>query len=129
MRVENWGFDQIDGLVEMASNEKLMECAEVIKANVQRRCPVGTISHPMYQRGKYAGKDWTSRDAGRLKKSIRITKNKQPGRLIWKKRDIRVYAGHYLAWYADIVEFYTPFMRTGLADSISEMREILSGKI
>ena len=129
MRVENWGYNEFDGLVESATNEKLMECAEIIKANVSQKCPVGTISHPMYRRGKYANQNWTSRDAGRLIKSIRIVKNKQTGRLIWKKRDIRVYAGHYMAWYASIVEYYTPFMRAGLASSIPAMREILTGKL
>jgi len=129
MRVQNWGFSEIDGLVADASDAKLLEAAEVVAKEVRRLCPVGTVSHPIYRRGKYANQNWTSRDAGRLKKSIRVVKNKQIGRRIYKKRDIRIYAGHYMAWYASAVEFYTPFVRPGIVAAMPEIRRILSGKI
>jgi len=129
MRVQNWGFAEIDGLVKEASDAKLMEAAEVIAKNVRRLCPVGAINRPMYRRGKYANQNWTTRDAGRLKKSVRVTRKKEIGRLLFHKRDIRVYAGHFLAYYAAAVEFYTPFMRPGLNNSLSELREIFTGKL
>jgi hypothetical protein len=128
MRVKDWGFSEIDGLVADASDAKLVEAAEVLAKEVRRLCPVGTITHPIYRRGKFANQKWTSRDAGRLKKSIRVTRKREPGRLLFKKRDVRVYAGHYMAWYASVVEFYTPFVRPGITAAMPEMRRILSGK-
>lgn len=80
----------------------------------------------MYRRGPYAGQPWTARDAGQLKKSIRVTQKKlKGGRAAWKSKDVRIYAGHYLAWYANIVEHSKPFMRPAVAASLSTVKSIL----
>jgi len=129
MRVEGWNPNAMDETFENVAIERLVEAAEVVANAARQKCPVGTISHPMYKRGKYAGKDWTSRDAGRLKKSIRVVRKKtKSGKAFTQKRNIRVYAGHYLAWYADIVEFYTPYMRPALVNSIPEIKTITGAK-
>jgi hypothetical protein len=126
MRVENWDPSSMDEIFENVAIERLVEAAGVVAESARQKCPVGTISHPMYKRGKYAGKDWTSRDAGRLRKSIRVVQKKTAGgKALSKKRNVRVYSGHYLAWYASIVEFYTPFMRPALINSIPEIKAIV----
>jgi hypothetical protein len=105
MRVARWEPDSVNEIIENASFDALMKGAEVIKANAQRLCPVGTESRPIYKKGPYAGQPWTARDAGALKKSIRIVqKTSKSGKPLVRLRNIRVYAGNYLAYYASIVE-------------------------
>jgi hypothetical protein len=126
MRVENWNPNAMDEIFETVAVERLVEAAEVVAKNARQICPVGTTSRPMYKRGKYAGKNWTARDAGQLKKSIRVVQKKtKSGKALSNKRSIRIYAGHYLAYYADLVEYKTPYMRPALASSISEIKSIV----
>lgn len=137
MRVENWNPNAMDETFENVAVERLVQGAEVVKRHVSRRCPVGTVSRPIYQSGPYAGKPWTSRDRGRLKRSIRIARKKtKSGKAFTKKRNVRVYAGSYPpgikdednAYYAGIVEHTKPYMRPGLASALPAVKTIIGVK-
>ena len=129
MRVSNWNPNVADEAFENVAIERLVKAAEVLKENAKRRTPVGTVSRPMYRRGPYAGQSWTSRDAGRLKKSIRVVQKKtKSGKALSRKRSVRVYAGHYTAWYARIVEYSKPYMRPALTQSIAAMRAAIGAR-
>jgi len=130
MRVEAWNPNAMDETFENVAIERLVEAAEYVADSARRSCPVGTVTRPIYKRGPYAGKEWTSRDGGRLQKSIRVVRLKtKSGKAFSKKRDVRVYAGHYLAYYAKIVEFGgRAFMRPALNSSIPQIREIVGAK-
>ncbi len=129
MRIEDWNPNAFDETFENVAIERLVEAAEVVATHARQKCPVGTISRPMYKTGRYAGKAWTARDAGQLKKSIRVVRKKtKSGKAFSKKRSVRIYAGHFLAYYADIVEHSKPFMRPALAQSISEIKSIVGAK-
>lgn len=126
MRVSNWNPQQFDGEFMNASMDRLREAAEVIADKARSKCPVGTISRPIYKTGKYAGQPWTARDAGALKKTIRVVEKKEQGTEIMKSRNVRVYAGNYLRYYAQIVEYNgRTFLRPALNASKSEIRSIL----
>ena len=129
MRVEAWNPNVMDETFETVAIERLVEAAEVVAEAARRRCPVGTVSRPMYHKGPYAGQAWTARDAGQLKKSIRVVRKKtKSGKAFSRKRDVRVYAGHYLAYYARIVEHSRPFLRPALVGSIPAIRSIVGAK-
>ena len=38
--------------------------------------------------------------------------------------NVRIYAGNKMAYYADIFEFYTPFMRPAFNESLNEVKTI-----
>ena len=129
MRVENWNPNAMDQTFENIAVERLVDAAKVVARAARRRCPVGTASRPMYLSGPYAGQNWTARDAGQLKKSIRVVRQKTKVRkALSKKRNVRIYAGHFLAYYAAIVEHSKPFMRPALNESMSDIRSILGVK-
>lgn len=129
MRIENWNPNNRDETFENVAIERLVEAAEAVANATRRRCPVGTVSRPMYRRGRYAGQKWTARDAGQLKRSIRVVRQKtKSGKAFSRKRNVRVYVGNYLAYYASIVEHYTPFLRPAFNGSISEIKEIIGAK-
>jgi len=126
MRVEQWNPNAMDETFENVAVERLVAAAEVVASATRRRCPVGTVTRPIYRRGPYAGQAWTARDAGQLKKSIRVVRQKtKAGKAFTSKRNVRVYAGHYLAYYAKIVEFSKPFLRPALNESLPEVRSII----
>lgn len=127
MRVEGWNPEMYDEVFERATMDRLVEAAEVVAASARRNCPVGTLSRPMYKRGPYAGKEWTARDAGALKKTIRVVqKLTKSGKPLKRKSNVRVYAGNYLVYYASIVEHAVkPFLRVALINSHSKIKSIL----
>jgi hypothetical protein len=126
MRIENWNPNAYDETFEKIAIERLIEAAEVVADTARSKCPEGTVSRPIAKRGMYAGQPWTSRDGGRLKKSIRVVQKKsKSGKPLSAKRNVRVYAGHYLAYYAQIVEFFRPYLRPALTQSISQVKTIL----
>ena len=129
MRVENWNPNRMDETFENVAIDRLVEAAEVVADAVRRRCPVGTISRPIYRSGPYAGQFWTARDAGALKRSVRVVRRKtKSGKAFTKKRNVRVYVGHKKAFYASIVEHSRPFMRPALAQSMPEIKTIIGAK-
>ncbi len=130
MRVSNWNPQAYDGEFMNASMDRLRAAAEVIASNARAKCPVGTISRPIYKTGPYAGKPWTARDAGALKKTIRVVEKKEKGTEFAKSRNIRVYAGNYLIYYAQVVEYNgKTFMRSALNSSKAEIKSILENGV
>lgn len=130
MRVEAWNPEKYDEQFEKASVERLVEAAEAIADAARSRCPVGTVSRPVYKRGPYAGQPWTARDAGALKKTIRVRqKTSKSGKPLRRKANVRVYAGNYLVYYAKIVEYAgRAFLRPALWNSLSRIRQIMGAK-
>jgi hypothetical protein len=127
MRVENWNPNQFDAEIENVAIERLVKAAEVVKVQAQRLVPVGTITRPIYKSGPYAGLEWTRRDAGALKKTIRVVqKQSKSGRPLMRKRNVRVYAGNWLVYYASIVEYTgKAFMRPALTAAHADMMSII----
>ena len=129
MRVEYFNPNKFDQTFENVALDRLIEAAKVAKNAVRSKTPVGTTSRPMYRTGKYAGQPWTARDAGQLKKSVRVVQRKtRSGKALSKKRNVRVYAGTSLAYYASIVEHENAFMRPGFASVKSQVKTIIGAK-
>ena len=129
VRITDWNPNKMDATFENVALDRLIKAAEVIKNKVKSKTPVGTTSRPIYRKGPYAGQPWTARDAGQLKKSVRVVRKKtKSGKALSRKRNIRVYVGNYLAYYANIVEFYTPFMSIGFESALGEVKEIIGAK-
>lgn len=137
MRVTLWEPDRYDIDFENISIDRLVEAAKVVRDEAKRRRPPGTVSRPIYKTGPYAGALWTSRDGGRLQRSIRVTRKRtKSGKAFSKKPNVRVYAGSFPpgvkdkdnAYYAQIVEYYTPFMRPSIMSTLSEVKSIIGAK-
>ena len=125
MRIESWNPQRFDRSFDDVTRKRLVKAARVLKAAVRRKCPIGTISRPIYQSGPYKGQTWTSRDAGRLRKSVRVVEQRTKTGRLSKKMNVRVYVGHYTAWYADIVEFSRPFMRPAYNEAMPMIKTII----
>ena len=136
MRIESWNPNQFDQEFEDVAIERLEKAGKVLRAAVKRHLAgkIGSgkttgISRPIYQSGPYAGQPWTKRDFGELQKSIRVTrKESKSGKPLLRKRNVRVYAGHYLAYYADIFEYSKPFMRPALEESLPMIESTIGVK-
>ena len=144
MRIQYWNPNTLDQHFEDICVSRLLDAAYVVKDATVRhlRSQIGKgettgISRPMYKTGRYKDQPWTSREPGRLIKSIRVTRKKtKSGKAFSKKRNVRVYAGSYPpgvndeenAYYAAIVEFYTPYMRPALASTLSQVKQIIGVK-
>jgi len=130
LKIKSWNPEKIEGELVGAAMEKLREAAELVADRARALCPVGSISRPMYKTGPYAGQPWTARDAGQLKRSIRVRElNDKYGTAFVKHRNIRIYAGNERAYYASIVEYSgKPFMRRAFNGARMQIREILGAK-
>ena len=130
MRVELWNPNVMDQTFENVAIERLVEAAEVVVTTARQKCPVGSITRPMYRKGPYAGQPWTARDAGALKKTIRVVRRKtESGKAFSKKRNVRVYAGNFLVYYASIVEFGgKQFLRPAFNQSVSQIKTIVGAR-
>ena len=136
MRVEYWRPEEAHRDFSRISRKRVLKAAHVIKKEVARRLrrEIGKgkttgINRPVYLTGKYPGEKWTAREAGQMLKSIRVVE-KEAGysHEIWSALNVRVYAGHYLAFYADIFEHYNPFMRPAVAATLDKVKDILGTK-
>ena len=141
MRVSNWNPEKYNGELMAASMKRLKKAAKVVKieAKSQLNKKLGqgwgkgpkhkfNLSHGPYKTGAYPGVPWTAREAGSLMKSIRVTEKHETGTLIatfGKTRNVRIYAGNYLVWWAAIFEYYKPYMRPALNKSKSRIRDTL----
>lgn len=102
--------------------ERLDRVGQMMADEVRKKTPVGTVSRPIYQRGPYAGKYWTARDAGALKNSVRVTKQGD-GRY----HNIWIMCGNRKAYYCKIIEYYKPFFRPAINRAKNRAKVILSG--
>ena len=133
MRVANWNPNEIDREFGGVANERLRMAAEVIDEAARKRLRghIGTgkttgISRPAYKKGQYAGAEWTKRDFGSLLKTIRVrTRRNKYGRELWRRKNVRVYAGNFLVYYASIFEFTKSFMKVALNDSMGDVARII----
>lgn len=129
VRIAYWNPNRADREFEHIAIERLIKAAKIVKAAARRRCPVGTIERPVH------GDPYTMRKPGQLRKSIRVVRKKTPtGRAFSKKRNVRIYAGHFLAFYAHWVEHGTsrtpaqPFLRPALEESIPMIKTLIGAK-
>lgn len=136
MRVENWNPNVMDQSFEGVAIERLEEAAEVVKSYAKQSLAskLGTgqtygISRPIYKSGPYAGQPWTKRDPGELMRSIRVTRLRtKSGKAFSRKRNVRIYAGNYLAYYARIFEYSKPFFRPAVANAMADVKSIIGAK-
>ena len=94
-----WNGEQF--LVEMDKKFKReveKKAAKNIEKRAKQLCPTGSIRREVYQKGKYRGRQWTGREPGRLKKSIKAYKSK------FKDGGWIVMAGGFLPFYAYLAE-------------------------
>ena len=115
---------------ENVAIERLVEAAEHVASVARANCKPGTVSRPIYKRGPYAGKPWTARDAGSLRKTIRVRqKLSKSGKPLKRKSNVRVYAGNYLVYYAGIVEYAgKAFLRPALWNAANRIKQILGAE-
>lgn len=135
MRVSNWRPEQFDGEFMNASMDRLRDAAEVIASKAKSNLASAikhAVSRPPYKTGDYANEPWTAREAGSLLKSVRIVEKKETyGTLMATFRNIRVYVGNYLVYYALPFEYATTrkrgkaFLRPALNASKTEIKSIL----
>lgn len=127
MRVENWKLTGVPVDAELECAKRLQKAGDAVADIVRSKCPVGTITRPMYSRGPNRDKPWTARDAGQLKRSVRVV-----GRYEKSQESLmnaRVYAGHYLAYYASIVEkTVRPFMKQSKTASRGIVKALTGAK-
>jgi len=116
-----WDSEKIRQAVMKEHLVNLESVGNLIAKKAKAKCKVGTTSRPMYKTGRYAGQEWTKRDAGALKKTIRAVMKKG-------KKDVWIIAGNKTTYYARIVEFYTPFMRPALNSSKAAAKRILGAE-
>ncbi|GAH09466.1 unnamed protein product [marine sediment metagenome] len=129
-RIDFWDVKPLNQEIMRNGMKRLRKAGGVVKSKARSKCPVGTLSRPMYKTGRYAGQYWTARDAGALKKSIRVVEKHggEAGGYITIRAgqlEIRVYSGTAKVYYAQIVEFYTPYLRPALNASKSRILSIM----
>jgi hypothetical protein len=131
MRIANWDPNVLNGFKGVAY-DRLLTASYVVKDKTVQKLRgqiKSNINRPVYKTGPYAGEPWTARQSGQLLKSARVVeknefKNQDFSKISADFANIRVYAGNYLAYYADIFEFYTPFMRPAFNESMTEVKSI-----
>ena len=119
MRVENWAPDKITTEIEKKAMDRLAKAGELVASRARSKVPIGKD----VPQGK--GK-WSKREAGVLKKTIRVVRLTGDPKL-----NIRIYAGNRDVYYARFVEYGTvkmrakPFLRPALAESKSSIKSII----
>ncbi len=134
MRIANWNpkindaqiYDNVMDRLEAAGNVIARNARKILQSKIGKGKTTG-ISHGVYKRaytkGKYhyTGAYWTSREFGSLLKTIRVVrKYGDPTQNVW------VMAGNKKIYYAQIVEFYMPFLRLALSGSKTEIKTTIS---
>ena len=128
MRVAFWDWGKADKVVMKNGRARTKKAADALAAAVRSKCPVGTMSHPMYKKGKFAGQPWTKRDGGSLKRSVRVVEKDEKSGYELASISLngpRIYVGNYFSYYAAIVEFYTPFVRPTADRMKGQIKSIL----
>jgi hypothetical protein len=125
MKIE-WNPNDVNRMIENTSVERLEKAAKILRAAVKKRlaAQIGKgkttgINRPVYLTGTDAGAPWTAREFGAMMNSVRVTRKRTPKtKALSKKRNVRVYVGHYLVWYASFFEYYRPFARPAYKESL-----------
>jgi len=118
MKVASWNPEPVLAEIRANTMDRLQEIAEKVADKARQNVPVGKD----VPQGK--GK-WSKREAGALKKSIRVVRLKGD-----PKSNVRIYAGNREVFYARFVEYGTvkmpakPFLRPAL----EAVRAMLKGK-
>ena len=121
MRVAGWNPKLHDDDIMNSAMERISKIAELVAAGARQRVSIG-VSRPPYK----TGKDYTAREAGALRDSIRVVKLFGSTKL-----NVRIYAGSHKVYYARFVEMGTskmrarPFMRPALSAAKVEAKNIL----
>jgi hypothetical protein len=145
-----WRQDSVNRYVEGVAMDRLVDAGEILRDEVKtklkaqfhrgwnrggepRKPPhLYDINRPVYRSGPYKDAQWTARYGKTYKtllKSVRLVRKLTPKtKALSKKRSVRIYAGHYLAFYADIFEYYRPFFRPALRGSNDKMKSALGVK-
>jgi len=132
-RIAFWDVKPLNQEIMRNGMRRLRKAGEVVARKARSKFPpIGSknISRPMYQRGRYKNQPWTARVAGSLKKTIRVVEKHgaEAGPYVEIRAgqlNIRVYAGTKMVYYAQIVEFYTPYLRPALNASRSKILSIM----
>ena len=109
--------------------DRLEEAAKAMASVVKDATPEGSVTRPMYKTGPYAGKYWTARDAGSLKRSVRTARKEGS-----TARNVRIIVGHRKAYYGKIIEFgingnqHQGFFRKSINRGKRIAKNILMGK-
>lgn len=135
-RVESWNPNKFDEIFEDIAIDRLVNAAEFVAENVRTKLnsKIGTgkttgISRPVYKSGPYAGQIWTKRDFGSLLNSVRVVRKRTKSlKAFTRKRNVRVYCGNFLAYYARIFEYKNPFMRPAYYQSLGGVKQIVGAK-
>ncbi len=130
-KIALWDVKPLNQEVMKNGMKRLRKAGEVVarkaRSNLQ---PKKNISRPIYKTGRYAGQPWTARVPGSLKKTIRVVEKygSESGGYIEIRAgqlNIRVYSGTKNIYYAQIYEFYHPYLRPALNASKSKILSIM----
>ena len=104
----NWFKENVLRSARGAQFKALKKVGTVVAKRARANCPVGTEIRGTAKSGASAGKYWTERMPGTLKKSIR-------SKVILKKMKVQIIAGNRReAFYAAFVDLRIPYMRPAL---------------
>lgn len=131
-KVKRWNWNEANRMVNGETRKRLLTAAEMIKTEIRTKLKrsIGKgettgISRPIYKTGKHRGQPWTQRNFGELLGSVRVVEKREAwGFEIQKERNVRVYAGHYLAYYAQIFEFDRPYMRPAWRAVLPKLKKV-----
>ncbi|OPX99514.1 MAG: hypothetical protein A4E60_02754 [Syntrophorhabdus sp. PtaB.Bin047] len=123
MRVARWNPEKTNKAIYGNAMDRLETLGDAVADKARSLVPVGK-SRARYKNGK----DWSEREAGALRASIRVVRLKGD-----PKKNIRVYAGSRKTYYARFVEYGTakmkarPFLRPALKAAKAMAKAILMG--
>jgi len=119
MRVQNWHPELASDEITKKAMNRLQKGGELIASRARQKVPIG--------KDVPAGKGkWSKREAGALKKSIKVVRLKDDPKL-----NVRIYAGSREVFYARFVEYGTvkmsarPFLRPALNESKAQVKGIM----
>jgi HK97 gp10 family phage protein len=130
MGAVKWYGDEVIKEIRKASRKALQESGKLIVREAKSLCPVGIEERFVAKSGQYAGKNYSGRIPGTLKRSIRyrVTRNGKSVQVIAGGR-----SGEYLtAFYSAMVEWGThrmlarPFLRPALEKSMQQVQLIFN---
>lgn len=109
-----WDDSPLIADVEATTRKNIGQGLKLVLRSAKANCPVGTEEREVAKRGANAGKPWTARIPGTLKKSgrTRMSKDRKKlsGQVIFGGRS----SSKLTAYYALIVDLRQPFLRPAL---------------